>query len=210
MASVLYRGKRLRLTYFARGKRSKVYTSNYKNEKLAVKVKHKSSKSELVIKNEARWLKYLNKHNIGPKLIDYRKDYVIYKFVNGKRITEWLRESKKKNVVKVLKKILLSCKVLDKLGINKEELHNPYKHILIGKEIKMIDFERCHKTSKPKNVTQFCQFLRSAKIDKILKAKGINIPKERMREILASYKRYCAENKHRYAEGKFKDLLELL
>ncbi|MEK6857590.1 MAG: hypothetical protein AABX39_03305, partial [Nanoarchaeota archaeon] len=35
----------------------------------------------------------------------------------------------------------------------------PLKHILIGKTVVMIDFERCHFTEDPKNSRQFMQFL---------------------------------------------------
>jgi len=49
--------------------------------------------------------------------------------------------------------------------VNKFEMHHPTKHILIKagkpsrKTVVMIDFERCRWTEKPKNVTQFVQFL---------------------------------------------------
>ncbi len=38
-------------------------------------------------------------------------------------------------------------------------MHNPVKHIIIGKKVVMIDFERCIISESPKNVTQFVQFL---------------------------------------------------
>ena len=65
----------------------------------------------------------------------------------------------------ILKQILKQCYELDKLKINKKELTNPYKHILIkNKKSKMIDFERCYETDNPKNVTQFCEYLMRKKI----------------------------------------------
>jgi len=143
------------LKYLAKGKRSKVYTGKYKRKKVAVKISKRA-------KIEAKWLKLLNKHKIGPKLLKFDEKRVVYGFVEGERIEDYL---KKKISFNILKKILLQCRKLDKLKINKKELTNPYKHILIknGKVV-MIDFERCYKSEKPKNVTQFCQYLIKKKI----------------------------------------------
>src|SRR3989344_9324321 len=83
---------------------------------------------------------------------------MIYEFVEGKRIGECLDK-------KIAKKVLKQCRILDKLKINKKELVNPYKHILVNKnKVVMIDFERCHKVKKGKNVTQFCEYLMRNKI----------------------------------------------
>jgi len=59
------------------------------------------------------------------------------------------------------KEILRQCFILDKLKLNKMEMHHPLKHIIINKKINLIDFERTYKTEKPKNVTQFLQFLKT-------------------------------------------------
>jgi predicted Ser/Thr protein kinase len=63
------------------------------------------------------------------------------------------------------------------LKVNKEEMHHPHKHILVCAKNKkalipvMIDFERCHLTSKPTNVTQFLEFI--CRIHKELSSKGL-------------------------------------
>jgi predicted Ser/Thr protein kinase len=65
---------------------------------------------------------------------------------------------------------------------------NPYKHIIVRDEIPiMIDFERCVHTNKPKNITQFIQFL--CKLSNILKSKDINIDTERLKGIAINYKK---------------------
>ncbi len=176
------------LEYFAKGKRSKVYTGFYKNKKIVVK---KSKRAKI----ETKWLKLLNKHKIGPKFVFSGKNFLVYEFIDGVRILDYF--SKKKNIKFVVKKVLEKCRVMDKLRINKKEMGNPYKHILIkGKKVKMIDFERCYYSKKPKNVTQFCQFLMSKKISKILK-----LDKNKLREILKEYK-----NKESY--DNFNKILE--
>ena len=69
---------------------------------------------------------------------------------------------------------------MDVLKINKKELTNPYKHILINKnKVTMIDFERCHEVEKGKNVTQFCEYLMRNKI----------IKRNRLTPLLKEYKR---------------------
>ena len=123
----------------------------------------------------------MNGHNIGPKLIEYGKDYMIYEFINGTRILDYLKKVDKKDKNRVIKNALLQCRILDKLKIDKYEMNNPYKHILIGKQIKMIDFERCKFVEKPKNVTQFCQFIVSKKV-------GLNVNRNKLIKILKEYK----------------------
>ncbi|MBI2671237.1 hypothetical protein HYX18_04655, partial [Candidatus Woesearchaeota archaeon] len=85
--------------------------------------------------------------------------------------------------------ILIQCFTLDKLNINKKELHRPVKHIIIkNNNPVMIDFERCYLSKKPKNLTQFCQFLINKNVDKILKDKNININKRTLIRKLKIYK----------------------
>ncbi len=143
------------LKFLAKGKRSNVYVGRLNKKMVAVKVSKRA-------KIEARWLRLLNKKGIGPKLIKVERDRMIYDFIGGKRIGDCL---KNKNSKKIIKKVLRQCRILDKLKINKKELTNPYKHILINKDkVVMIDFERCHKVKKGKNVTQFCEYLMRNKV----------------------------------------------
>ena len=157
------------LEYFAKGKRSSVYIGNYRKKKIIVK---KSKRAKI----EAKWIKLLNKHKIGPKFIFLGKNYLIYEFVKGERILDY-----KGNIKIVVKEVLEQCRKMDELGINKKEMQNPYKHILIDKDVKMIDFERCYYSKKVKNVTQFCQFIRN----KIFR----NLDNKKLVEILKEYKK---------------------
>ena len=60
-------------------------------------------------------------------------------------------------------------------------MHKPLKHIIIGKKVVLLDFERCYKSNKPKNVTQFCQFL--------LRRKLIKVKENDFIELLKGYKK---------------------
>ena len=172
------------LKYFSKGKRSKVYTALYNNKKVIVKYSHRAE-------IEASWLKKLKKLNFVPKLISVDKEKIIYKFIDGVTIQEYV---KKHNSKKIFKQILRQCYELDKVKINKLELTNPYKHILIkNSKSKMIDFERCYKTDNPKNVTQFSQYiLRNMKLNKkeftkLLKEYKKNKTKTNFSKILSSF-----------------------
>ena len=154
------------IEYLAKGKRSVVYTGIYKKQKVSIKKKHPDSEAIDRLKNEAKFLRKLNKYKVGPELITAGKDYIIYKYVEGELFIDYLE--KNKNSLPIIKKILEQCRILDKLKINKLEFTRPIKHIFIkNKKVPIIDFERCYETANPKNVTQFCQFLmREFKINK--------------------------------------------
>ncbi|MCD4666360.1 hypothetical protein K8R47_00960 [archaeon] len=171
------------MKFLAKGKRSRVYVE----KDLAIK----RAKPEIV-RREVKWLKILNKHDIGPKLKKYNRNSFSYKYVEGKRILDWIKSNK--NVKSMLVNILNQCRTLDKLKINKLELTNPYKHIIINKKPVMIDFERCYKTDNPKNVTQFCQYMMSRNVFPILEEKNLNINKKEFIKILKKYKSKQTDN----------------
>lgn len=173
---------------FARGRRSVVYVGFYKGKKVIVK---KSLKR--FVDNEARYLKILNKYNIGPKFLFRGDDYLVYEFVNGKRILDFFKEASKKEKYEVIRKIFEKLRIMDKLGINKKEMHKPIKHIFVSRDVKMIDFERCYRSGNVKNVTQFCEFLRRVfKIDNdfvfLLKKYKKSCDDESYEEILRFFK----------------------
>ncbi len=94
-------------------------------------------------------------------------------------------------------------RTLDTLGINKEEMHHPVKHILIRRykkekkdmiDVKLVDFERAHINESPKNVTQFCQFLVSQKFNELLRNKKIIIEQDEMIKLSQDYKNEMSEN----------------
>jgi len=145
--------------YFAQGKRKVVYCGIYKKKKVAAKAVLQGKKSTS-IDLEIVFLSKLNKHKIGPKLIYYSKDFLIEEFIDGIFIKEYVKSASKSQLIWLLKEVLRQCFVMDCLGINKDEMHHPIKHVIIsGKKVVMIDFERARYTQDPKNVSQFCQYI---------------------------------------------------
>ena len=76
------------------------------------------------------------------------------------------------------------------INIDKEEMHHPIRHVVIkNKIVKLLDFERANKTKKPKNVTQFIQFLITNPMNDLLKKKRIIIKREKLIPLAKIYKK---------------------
>ena len=173
------------VSYFARGKRGVVYLGDWKGKKVAIKTKKKESEAIGRMKNEAKMLRLLNKYKIGPKFLFAGANYVAYEFVEGKYLVDWVESAKKKEISSVLKSAFAQAFKLDEIGIAKEEMHRPLKHIIIGKKAVLIDFERAHKMEKPHNVTQLCQYVLSAR--KILAKKRLKLDKRKIISLARAY-----------------------
>ena len=89
----LERKKISNVRYFAKGHRGIIFKGVYKNKDIIIK--HKNPKSQAVgrISNEVKWLKILNKKKIGPKLLFSGKNFLVYNFVGGVFIFDYLNES---------------------------------------------------------------------------------------------------------------------
>lgn len=144
------------LQYLAKGKRKIVYTGTYKWKKVAIKIAFAGKRTSI----EAKFLKKLGKYKFVPKLLYADNEFIISEFVDGTFLKDYVPKASKQQLKWLLNEVLRQCFALDCLKINKEEMHRPFKHVLInGKKIMMIDFERCRHTLQPKNVTQFCQYI---------------------------------------------------
>ncbi|MFP4523591.1 MAG: HemK2/MTQ2 family protein methyltransferase [Candidatus Nanoarchaeia archaeon] len=133
---------------------------------------------------ESQQLKRVNKLGIGPQLEFSNKDVVIMQYLKGQALGSWLQTTyDPQAIIQVTQDILSQCVLLDSAGINKFEMTNPYKHIIICKSSScnnsfkqsltvskhnavgsltctMIDFERAKNTIRPKNVSQFKEYIK--------------------------------------------------
>ncbi|MEK6816717.1 MAG: hypothetical protein AABY09_03825 [Nanoarchaeota archaeon] len=184
-----------------KGRRGLVYKTKYRGKDAVIKVENPQSKAFERIENEAHWLKILNRHSIGPKFYKLEKGSLIREYVEGDLILDFLENGSKKKTIAVLKDIFMQCRKMDRLRVNKLEMHKPVKHILVGNKPVMIDFERCHITQKPKNVTQFSQFLISKQVKPLLLKKGLYFETE---EVIEANKDY----KNKPSEKGFENILE--
>jgi len=175
------------LSYLDKGKRGVVFVGKYKGKKVAVKIRRKGSEAMNRMENEAKWLQKLKK-GIGPRLCFSGKNYLCYQFVEGEFILDYMKKSSKRNCIELVKKCLDKCYALDQLQVDKLEMHHPVKHIIVGKEVRFIDFERMHHTLNPKNVTQFVQFI-CGKIALVMKEKKVKVKIKDLRDLAQDYKR---------------------
>ncbi len=196
------------IAYFTHGKRGNILTGmidknkfvkthiETKREKIKVgiKIKREESKAENRISNETTWLEKLNKQHIGPQLLFSGDSYFAYQFVDGRFILDWVQDATKGDIKGVLRDLLQQCHTMDKMGVNKEEMHHPMKHIVINSwnQPVLLDFERCYTTEKPHNVTQFVEFI--CRLQKELVKKGFSYSVEGLRELAKEYKETKGKN----------------
>ncbi len=178
---------------FARGKRGIIY----RDGNLCIKEKNPESAVD-TLANEAEFLKLLNTKGIGPKFISYADGKLSREFVEGEPLGKFLAaEGGRKKTISVLRQVLMQCREMDLLSINKTELTNPYKDVIVdgkGRAV-MIDFERCKKTAKPQNVTQFLQYI--ARNASGLEMKKIPVDKNQLIEMGKGYKSLPSEKSFR-------------
>ncbi len=183
----------------AKGHRGMIYTGRpvSNSRKIAAKFQRKDIDARETVNNESRFLRILNKNKIGPKIISTGEGYFIYRYVPGVFLPEFMEQNTKKDVICVLKEVFDQCYTLDSMRINKEEMHHPYKHIIVSRsgkktaqvtKVTLIDFERARYTEDPHNVTQFCQYLISGNLSRILVKKSIVIDKAKMISLAKKYK----------------------
>jgi len=179
--------------YFSKGKRGLIYVSSNKDKKFVIKIKNPESKAENTIQKEYENNLLLNKYGVGPRIHYYDKeeDYVIRDYVDGEIFFEWIKKIKdKQKILNVFIDLLEQCKRMDDAKINKLEINHPHKDLIIqqNKPI-IIDFERCKKTTNPKNITQLCQFLISTNLETELKKHEVRINKEKIIKLAETYKK---------------------
>ncbi len=155
---------------------------------VAIKVKKEESKAEQTIEKEAEWLERVNKLRIGPRLIFATPNSVITEFIAGENLPEWLEHHSCDGCRGVLRQVLEQCFTLDQQKIAKEEMHHPYKHIIVDlfNNPIFIDFERCHETEKPQNVTQFVEYI--CRLKPVLEKNGLSIDVDKLRLAAKEYK----------------------
>jgi putative serine/threonine protein kinase len=190
---------------FSHGKRGIV--SKSPNGKYLIKEKKPESFSPGTIRNEYEFNLKLNKINIGPRIIYYddKHDFLIREFVNGETIYEYFEKIKKelsknayeKEIKRIILNIFEQCRRMDVAKINKFEMTNPYKDLIIDEktgEPVIIDFERCRHSDKTKNTTQFCQFLMKGKMKLELEQLGVFFKAEEIISLAEEYKKEQSEN----------------
>jgi putative serine/threonine protein kinase len=202
-ASEIYKNK----VPFSHGKRGIVSKSS--DGKYLIKERKKESTSPGTIRNEYEYNLKLNKINVGPKVhyYDDKNDFLMRDFINGENIFEYFsllekeasREVLKKEILRIILNIFEQCRKMDNAQINKFEMTNPYKDLIIDEKTKLpvlIDFERCRHSEKPKNITQFCQFLIKSNMKKEFEKVEVHLDEKRIISLAEEYKREQSEENY--------------
>ena len=178
-------------------------------KKVAVKIRRIDS-TRKNLKKEAELLKITNQSNVGPKLVDFSKNFLVMEYLEGKKIGDWITGLKEKGsssqLKVVIKKILEDCYSLDRVGLDHGELSNIAKHVIVGSKITIIDFESSSLDRKVSNVTSATQaFYIGSGISKIVGHKYKIPKKEKMISVLRRYK----QEQTRDSFEKLLDVLKL-
>ncbi|AIY89117.1 hypothetical protein [Geoglobus acetivorans] len=108
---------------------------------------------------EAGFLSLLQEFDFVPRLysINPEKLEIEMEFIEGRPIKDVINELNSETIGRILD----ICRKLDVLGIQKEEMNHPDRHIIISDRIVFIDFERGVIKCRPSNLTQFAVYLNS-------------------------------------------------
>lgn len=127
---------------------------------VALKIRRTDSQRD-EMRNEARLLGLANKAKAGPKVIKSSKNFLVMEYLDGEKIFDWIKRLKGKGstmrLKKTVRKILEDCYKLDQLGLDHGELSSISKHVIVGKEITLIDFESSSMDRRVSNVTSASQ-----------------------------------------------------
>lgn len=134
--------------FYSKGTTSLVFTGNAEGKKVIIKLERPDSPRKN-FKREAEILKFLEREEITPRLVDYGvfegREFLVREFAEGEPLL--YATPQKKHILQILEKTYR----LDALGIDHGQIQGG-KHIIINDTVWIIDFEKAG-FRKPKNVT---------------------------------------------------------
>ncbi len=161
---------------------------------IALKIRRTDSQRK-EMKNESKLLKLANSVDVGPKLIDVSKNYVLMEYLEGEKIGQWVKtlngKGSSRKIKWVIKQVLEDCFRLDQMGFDHGELSSISKHVIIGEsKATIIDFESSSISRRVSNVTSATQaiFIASGISKKIHRIYKIP-PKSKIINVLREYKK---------------------
>ena len=178
------------------------------SKQVALKIRRIDSQRD-GMKQEAKFLKLVNTVGVGPKMIDSSKNFLVMEYLDGIKISEWIKQlsgiGSSKKLKTTIRKILEDCYKLDVLNFDHGELSNISKHVIVGNsKTSLIDFESSSTERRPSNVTSITQAIYigsgiAKNVQKIYK----NPSKDSIIKALKDYK-------NKKTEESFENLLKVL
>lgn len=182
-----------KLSILGKGYVGVVVLAKKDNKEVAIKIRRMDSQRE-EMRNEAKLLKIVNSVNVGPKLFDVSKNFLVMEYLEGEKIGTWIEcvdgKGSVKKIKDVIRKVLEDCYRLDQIAFDHGELSSITKHVIVGKSRPvLIDFESSSIERRASNVTSVTQaiFIGSGiakKVQRIYKLPS----KETIIDVLRSYK----------------------
>ncbi len=185
-----------------------VVLAKKKNDIVALKIRRlDSQRSEM--QSEAKLLRLANTVNVGPKLYDVSKNFLVMEYLEGDKIENWIHSLKgvgsSKKLKSVVRAILEDCYRLDQIGFDHGELSSISKHVIVGKSRStLIDFESSSVNRRVSNVTSVTQaiFIGSGIAKKVQRIYKVP-PKQKIIDFLRIYKQ-------EQTQRSFDDVLKIL
>jgi putative serine/threonine protein kinase len=162
-------------------------------KKVALKIRRTDSPRK-TMERETMLLLAANKVGVGPILFNSSKNFIVMEYLDGKKIFDWTSDLKEKESASklklVIKKVLSDCYKLDRAGLDHGELSNITKHVIVGKSVKVIDFESSSLERRVSNVTSATQaiFIGSGLAKIVQKIYSIP-PRPKIIKVLREYKK---------------------
>jgi len=170
-----------------------VVLAKKRNNLVALKIRRLDSQRN-EMQSEAKLLKLANTVNVGPKLYDVSKNFLVMEYLEGDKIGDWIQSLKgsgsSKKLKLIVRIILEDCYRLDQMGFDHGELSSISKHVIVGKlRTTLIDFESSSVNRRASNVTSITQaiFIGSGIAKKVQRIYKIP-PKEKIIDVLRAYK----------------------
>jgi len=181
------------LNVLGKGYSGIVVLAERKTKRVALKIRRTDSPRK-TMEQETMLLQTANKASVGPLLLQSSKNFIVMEYLDGKKIFDWVSDLKGKGstskLKSVIKKVLYDCYRLDTAGLDHGELSNITKHVIVGKSIKMIDFESSSLERRVSNVTSATQaiFIGSGLAKIVQKIYSVP-PRSKIITVLREYKK---------------------
>lgn len=138
-----------------------VVLAKKRNNIVALKIRRLDSQRN-EMKSEAKLMKLVNTVNVGPKLYNASKNFLVMEYLEGDKIGDWIQSLKgngsSKKLKSIIRIILEDCYRLDEMGFDHGELSSISKHVIVGKlRTTLIDFESSSVNRRASNVTSITQ-----------------------------------------------------
>ncbi|EEY69693.1 uncharacterized protein PITG_19313 [Phytophthora infestans T30-4] len=168
------------LRFFARGKRGVLYAGEMRSTDNPVVAKLAADATSAgSVTLEARWLQVVNRMGIGARLVDAGKGWFLCERLEGKNVVEFLGDGDEAttsaNAMWVVREMLCQCFAMDLMGINKEEMTHPHRHIIVHR-------------STHQQVRLAVYFLSSPRMVALLASKHVKVDVLKLRQCTKRYK----------------------